>query len=257
LENHLLEVKGVDILYGDVQAVWDLSIHVDEETIVALVGANGAGKTTLLKTISGITRAKRGEILFSGESLAKLRPQEVVNRGISHVPEGRRLFSKLTILENLRLGAYPPRARPLFAKSLERTYGLFPVLKERKNQMAGSLSGGEQQMLAIARALMAHPDLLMLDEPSLGLSPIFVRTMFELIGTLNHQKMTILLVEQNIHQALKISHQAYVLKTGKIAMAGRGDELLADPEVQRAYIGTARVNPMRAGATGKRSCSNI
>jgi branched-chain amino acid transport system ATP-binding protein len=237
LENHLLEVKGVDVLYGDVQAVWDLSIHVDEGTIVALLGANGAGKTTLLKTISGIIHAKKGEILFSGKSLAKLKPQEVVDIGISHVPEGRRLFSKLTVLENLKLGAYPPRARSLFTQSLERAYGLFPVLKERNGQTAGSLSGGEQQMLAIARALMAHPDLLMLDEPSLGLSPIFVRTIFELIHTLNNQKVTILLVEQNIHQALKIAHQAYVLKTGKIAMSGRGDELLADPEIQKAYIG--------------------
>jgi branched-chain amino acid transport system ATP-binding protein len=237
LENHLLEVKGLDVLYGDVQAVWDLSIHVDKGAIVALVGANGAGKTTLLKTISGIVHARRGEVFFSGRSLVKLRPQEVVNIGVSHVPEGRRLFSKLTVLENLKLGAYPPRARPLFAQSLERAYGLFPVLKERKGQTAGSLSGGEQQMLAIARALMAQPDLLMLDEPSLGLSPILVRTMFELICTLNNQKVTILLVEQNIHQALKIAHQAYVLKTGKIAMTGRGDELLSNPEVRKAYIG--------------------
>jgi branched-chain amino acid transport system ATP-binding protein len=237
LENHLLEVKGVDVLYGDVQAVWDLSIQVDEGAIVALVGANGAGKTTLLKTISGILRAKRGEVLFSGKSLMKLRPQEVVDIGISHVPEGRRLFSKLTVFENLRLGAYPPRARLQFDQSLERAYGLFPVLKERKSQSAGSLSGGEQQMLAIGRALMARPHLLMLDEPSLGLSPIFVRTIFELISTLNDQKVTILLVEQNIHQALKIAHQAYVLKTGRIAMSGRGEELLADPEVQKAYIG--------------------
>ena len=234
---HLLEVKEVDVLYGDVQVIWDLSIHVEEGTIVALVGANGAGKTTLLKTISGLMHARRGEILFSGKSLGKLKPQEVVDLGISHVPEGRRLFSSLTILENLKLGAYPPRARPLFAESLERAFSLFPVLKDRQGQKAGSLSGGEQQMLAIARALMAGPHLLMLDEPSLGLSPIFVKTIFELIHTLNKQKVTILLVEQNIHQALKIAHQAYVLKTGKIAMSGRGDELLADPEVQKAYIG--------------------
>lgn len=237
MENHLLEVKGVDVFYGDVQAVWDLSIYVDEGIIVALVGANGAGKTTLLKTISGIVRAKRGEILFSGRSLTKLRPQEVVDVGISHVPEGRRLFSTLTVLENLKLGAYPSRTRPLFAQSLERAYGLFPVLKERKGQRAGSLSGGEQQMLAIARALMANPNLLMLDEPSLGLSPLFVRAIFELIHTLNTQRVTILLVEQNIHQALKIAHQAYVLKTGRIAMSGRGDELLSNQEVQKAYIG--------------------
>lgn len=237
MENHLLEVKGIDVLYGDVQAIWDVSIHVEEEKIVALVGANGAGKTTLLKTISGITPAGKGEILFEGNSIAKLKPQEVVDIGISHVPEGRRLFSSLTVLENLKLGAYPPRARPLMANSLERAFSLFPLLKNRKDQKAGSLSGGEQQMLAIGRALMAHPVLLMLDEPSLGLSPIFVRTIFELISTLNAQKITILLVEQNINQALKIAHQAYVLKTGKIAMNGSGDELLADPEVQRAYIG--------------------
>lgn len=234
---HLLEVKGVDVLYGDVQVIWDLSIHVEEGSIVALVGANGAGKTTLLKTISGLMHARRGEILFSGRSLGKLQPQKVVDLGISHVPEGRRLFASLTVLENLKLGAYPPRARPLFAESLERAFSLFPVLKDRQGQKAGSLSGGEQQMLAIARALMAGPHLLMLDEPSLGLSPIFVKTIFELIHALNKQKVTILLVEQNIHQALKIAHQAYVLKTGKIAMSGRGDELLADPEVQKAYIG--------------------
>lgn len=237
MENHLLEVKGVDVLYGDVQAVWEVSIHVDEGTIVALLGANGAGKTTILKTISGIIHAKRGEILYSGKSLARLKAQEVVDIGISHVPEGRRLFSNLTVLENLKLGAYPPRARPLFVESLERAYSLFPVLKARTDQKAGSLSGGEQQMLAIARAIMAHPDLLMLDEPSLGLSPILVRMIFELIYALNKQKVTILLVEQNIHQALKIAHQAYVLKTGKIAMSGSGDELLADAEVQKAYIG--------------------
>jgi branched-chain amino acid transport system ATP-binding protein len=237
LEKHLLEVNGVDVLYGDVQAIWDVSIKVDEGTIVALVGSNGAGKTTLLKTISGIVRASRGEVLFSGRSVSRMKTQEVVDMGISHVPEGRRLFSTLTVFENLKLGAYLPRSRPVFDESLERAYDLFPVLKSRRDQKAGSLSGGEQQMLAIARALMSQPTLLMLDEPSLGLSPIFVRTMFELIQTLNNQKVTILLVEQNIHQALRISNQAYVMKTGKIAMSGRGEDLLADPEVQKAYIG--------------------
>ena len=237
MENRLLEVKGVDVLYGDIQAIWNVSIHVEEGTIVALVGSNGAGKTTLLRTISGIIRASKGEILFSGKPLNKLKAQEVVDMGVSHVPEGRRLFSNLTVLENLRLGGYLPRSRPLFNDSLERAYDLFPVLKNRKDQKAGSLSGGEQQMLAIGRALMAQPNLLMLDEPSLGLSPIFVRTIFELINTLNTQNVTILLVEQNINQALKIAHQAYVLKTGKIAMTGKGEELLADPEVQKAYIG--------------------
>ncbi|MCK4273412.1 MAG: ABC transporter ATP-binding protein, partial [Dehalococcoidales bacterium] len=226
-----------DVFYGDVQALWEVSIQVEEGTIVALVGANGAGKTTLLKTISGINSAARGEILFSGEHLENLKPQNVVDRGIMHVPEGRRLFANLTVLENLRLGAYVPRARPFFAESLERSFTLFPVLQTRKNQKAGSLSGGEQQMLAIARALMGRPKLLMLDEPSLGLSPIFVKTIFELISTLNEQKATILLVEQNINQALKIAHQAYVLKTGKIVMSGAGNELLADEEIRKAYIG--------------------
>ena len=210
---------------------------MDEGTIVALVGANGAGKTTLLKTISGLLHPRTGEIVFADKPLHNLKPQDIVDQGIIHVPEGRRLFSDLTILENLKLGAYTPAARPFFLESLERVYDLFPVLKERKDQKAGTLSGGEQQMLAIGRAVMARPKLIMLDEPSLGLSPIFVRAMFELIATLNNQKVTILLVEQNIHQALKIAHQAFVLKIGKIVMSGRGDELLVDKEIQKAYIG--------------------
>jgi branched-chain amino acid transport system ATP-binding protein len=238
LEKHLLELKGVDVRYGDVQAVWDVSFHVNEGTIVALLGANGAGKTTLLKTISGILRPNQGEILFSGRSVVKLRPQEVVDIGISHVPEGRRLFTRLSVLENLELGAYPRKFRPFFEESLGRAYKLFPILKERSHQKAGLLSGGEQQMLAIARAIMARPALLMLDEPSLGLSPLLVKTMFELIRTLNNQKVTILLVEQNIHQALKIAHDGFVLKTGKVVMSGQGNELLANPEIQKAYMGT-------------------
>jgi len=238
LGKHLLELKGVDVRYGDVQAVWDLSMHVDEGTIVALLGANGAGKTTLLKTISGIIRPNNGEILFSGKSLVKLKPQDVVGIGISHVPEGRRLFTRLSVLENLELGAYPRKVRSSFGESLDRAFKLFPILKERSHQKAGLLSGGEQQMLAIARAIMARPALLMLDEPSLGLSPLFVKAMFELIRTLNDQKVTILLVEQNIHQALKIAHTGFVLKTGKIVMSGRGNELLTNPEIQKAYMGT-------------------
>ena len=233
----MLEIQGLDVFYGDVQAVWDVSLHVDEGSIVALVGANGAGKSTLLKTISGITPAERGAILFSGKSLTNLPPQDIVDMGISHVPEGRRLFSNLTVLENLKLGAYTPRARRVIAESLARAFDLFTVLRDRRNQKAGSLSGGEQQMLAIARAMMSRPRILMLDEPSLGLSPTLVRTMFELIMNLNRQKVTILLVEQNIHQALKIADQAYVLKNGKITMTGGGEELLSSPEVQKAYIG--------------------
>jgi len=237
LANQLLEVKGLDVFYGDAQALWDVSIHVEEEAIVALVGANGAGKTTLLKTISGLILPRRGEILLSGESLTDLSPQEIVDRGIIHVPEGRRLFSDLTVLENLKLGAYVPRARPFFAESLERVFSLFPLLKNRKDQKAGSLSGGEQQMLAIGRAMMAQPKLLMLDEPSLGLGPFLVKAIFEFIRALNEQGVTILLVEQNVNQALKIAQQAYVLKTGKVVMSGRGDELLANEEVRKAYIG--------------------
>jgi branched-chain amino acid transport system ATP-binding protein len=237
LENHLLEVKEVDVYYGDVQALWSVSIRVSPETIVALVGANGAGKTTLLKTISGIIHPSKGEILFSGKPLAKLRPEKVVGLGISHVPEGRRLFSDLTVLENLELGAFVRRARPFFQESLGRVLKLFPVLEARTRQIAGSLSGGEQQMLAIARGLMTQPSILMLDEPSLGLSPLIVRTMFELIQTLKDQKITILLVEQNIYQALRISDYAFVLKTGKVTLQGRGNELLGNSEVQKAYMG--------------------
>jgi len=237
LENNALVVKGVDVLYGDVQALWDVSLEVKQGTIVSLVGANGAGKSTLLKTISGINRAAKGEILFSGKSVTHLKPQEVVDIGISHVPEGRRLFASLTVLENLKLGAYPPRARAVFGESLTKAFDLFPVLKSRQNQKAGSLSGGEQQMLAIGRAMMSQPTILMLDEPSLGLSPILVKTMFDLVASLNKHGVTMLLVEQNVRQALKIANHAYVLKNGRIVMNGGGEELLADPEVQKAYIG--------------------
>jgi len=237
LENSALVVKGVDVLYGDVQALWDVSLEVKEGTIVSLVGANGAGKSTLLKTISGLNRARKGDILFSGKSVSHLKPQEVVDIGISHVPEGRRLFANLTVLENLKLGAYPPRARAVFGESLTKAFDLFPVLKSRQNQKAGSLSGGEQQMLAIGRAMMSLPTILMLDEPSLGLSPILVKTMFDLVASLNKQGVTMLLVEQNVRQALKIANRAYVLKNGRIVMSGGGEELLADPEVQKAYIG--------------------
>jgi len=237
LANPLLEVKKLDVWYGDFQVLREVSLQVEEGNIVALVGANGAGKTTLLKTISGLLQPRKGEIFFAGKPLHNIKTQDIVDRGIVHVPEGRRLFADLTVLENLRLGAYTPAARPFFAESLERVDNLFPVLKERKDQKAGTLSGGEQQMLAIGRAVMARPKLIMLDEPSLGLSPILVKTVFELINTLNEQKLTILLIEQNINQTLKIAHQGYVLKIGKIVMSGRGDELLADEEIRKAYIG--------------------
>ncbi len=238
MENHLLEIREVDVHYGDVQALWNISIGVAPETIVALVGANGAGKTTLLKSVSGMLHPTRGEILFAGKPLGRTRPEKVVDLGIAHVPEGRRLFADLTVLENLELGAFAKRARPLFRESLKRVLTLFPLLEARTGQIAGSLSGGEQQMLAIARGLMTHPSILMLDEPSLGLSPLVVRTIFELIQTLRRQRVTVLLVEQNIYQALRISDYAFVLKTGKVTLRGKGNELLANPEFKKAYMGT-------------------
>jgi len=237
LANQLLEVKGLDVYYGDIHVLWDVSLQVEEGAIVALIGANGAGKTTLLKTISGLLKPRKGEILLSGEPLSNFKSQQIVDKGVTHVPEGRRLFASLTVMENLKLGAYLPRMRPLFPESLERVFSLFPVLKGRKDQKAGTLSGGEQQMLAIGRALMARPKLIMLDEPSLGLSPILVKTIFGLISTLNEQKTTILLVEQNVNQALKIAHQAYVLKNGRIVMCGKGCDLLENEEICKAYIG--------------------
>jgi branched-chain amino acid transport system ATP-binding protein len=238
LENRLLEIKDLAVAYGEAQALWGVSAHVEKGSVVSFVGANGAGKSTLLRTIAGMNRPHRGGVFLEGRKLSGMRPEDVVNSGISLVPEGRRLFSRLTVTENLELGAYVSRARPSSTESLERVYGLFPILKARGRQIAGSLSGGEQQMLAIARSMMSNPSILMLDEPSLGLSPIVVKLMFELIGTLNRTGMTILLVEQNIYQALKISHRAYVMKTGRIAMEGSGEELLANPDVQNAYLGT-------------------
>jgi branched-chain amino acid transport system ATP-binding protein len=238
LENHLLEIRDLAVAYGGVQALWGVSAHVEKGSIVSLVGANGAGKTTLLKTIAGLNRPQKGGVFFEGRMLSGMRPEAVVNEGISLVPEGRRLFARLSVQENLELGAYVSRARPTYKESLERAYTLFPILKTRRSQVAGSLSGGEQQMLAIARSMMSNPSILMLDEPSLGLSPLVVKVMFELIENLNRTGMTILLVEQNIYQALKISQHAYVMKTGQIALEGSGEQLLADPDVQNAYLGS-------------------
>ncbi|WP_409934559.1 ABC transporter ATP-binding protein [Mesorhizobium amorphae] len=237
MANRLLEVTDLEVAYGDVRALWGVSIHVDAGSVVAIVGANGAGKTTLLKAISGLVPAKRGEIKLSGTSLLGRLPEDIARLGIAHVPEGRGLFRQMTVLENLELGAFQPKARVNMKRALEKAYDLFPRLKERTGQKAGSLSGGEQQMLAIARATMSEPSLLILDEPSIGLSPLVVQQMFQLIEALHKQGVTILLVEQNIHQALKIADYAFVLKTGELAMQGTGAELIADPEVQKAYMG--------------------
>ena len=237
MAKHLLEVKGIDAFYGDAQAIWDLSFHVEEGTIVALVGANCAGKSTVLNAISGLVCPKNGDIQFLGESLVKVRPEDVVNMGISHVPEGRRLFSRLTVLENLELGAFPQKAREYLNESLDRVFALFPILKKRIRQRAGSLSGGEQQMLAIARAIMARPKLLMLDEPSIGLAPLMVKLMFEITQVLRGEGMTILLVEQNVYQSLEIADHVYVLKSGKLELSGKGNDLLKNTDFQQAYLG--------------------
>jgi branched-chain amino acid transport system ATP-binding protein len=237
LANPLLEVKELSVSYGDVRALWDVSLTVEEGTIVALVGINGAGKSTLLKTISGLLHPRHGEILFEGEDFLHLSTKDRVDKGVVQVPEGRRLFQNLTIRENLRLGAYLPKARANFTESLERVFDLFPVLKERQNGKAGLLSGGEQQMLAIGRAVMAQPRLVMIDEASLGLSPILTRKIFELIVALHQQGTTVLLVEQNIHMALKICDKAYVMKTGNILLSGTGEQLLANEDVRKAYLG--------------------
>jgi branched-chain amino acid transport system ATP-binding protein len=237
LANPLLEIRDLGVAYGDVRALWAVSLQVEAGTVVAIVGANGAGKSTLLRAISGIVRPSGGEILFSGVPLVGRGPDVVARMGIAHVPEGRGLFRQMTVRENLELGAFQRQARRHMKDSLDNAYSLFPRLKERVNQKAGSLSGGEQQMLAIARATMSSPSLLMLDEPSLGLSPLVVQSMFELIGTLHRAGVTILLVEQNIHQALKIADYAVVLNTGSVVMQGTGATLLADPEIQKAYMG--------------------
>ncbi len=237
MANRLLNVKNVDIFYGDAQAVWDVSFRADRQKITALIGANGAGKSTLLNAISSVIQPKRGEINFNGQPLMSLKPEEVVALGVSHVPEGRRLFSRLTVSENLELGAYPSNARPFLKESLERALNLFPALKDRVNQAAGTLSGGEQQMLAIARALMARPTLLMLDEPSLGLAPMIVRHLFEIIQVLNGDGVTILLVEQNVHQTLEIADYVYILKTGVLKTEGRSESLLNDADFQQAFLG--------------------
>ncbi len=237
MESPLLEIKDLVVSYGSIRALWGVSVSVQKGSIVSLVGANGAGKSTLLKTVAGMNRPREGSIFFSGKPLIGLKAEEVVNTGISLVPEGRRLFTQLTVKENLELGAYIPRARRFMQESLESAYDLFPVLKKRSRQVAASLSGGEQQMLAIARSMMSRPSILMLDEPSLGLGPLVVKTMFELIEDLNKKGVSILLVEQNVYQALRVSHYAYVMKTGAIALEGPAESLLDKPEVQSAYLG--------------------
>lgn len=237
MEKQLLRVDHVDVRYGDAQAVWDVSFHVDQGAIVSLIGANGAGKSTLLNAISCFNRPCRGTIYFDGHAISGHSPEEVVHIGISHVPEGRRLFTRLTVHENLELGAFQPTARKKLNLSMEYVFTLFPKLRDRLRQMAGTLSGGEQQMLAIARALMSRPKLLMLDEPSLGLAPLVVETMFDIIQKLNREGVTILLVEQNVYQTLQICDYAYVLQSGQIKLEGSGANLLNNSDFQNTYLG--------------------
>lgn len=233
----MLEVDGIDVYYGNVQALWNVSIKVDEGEIVTMVGANGAGKTTTLKTISGLLHPASGSIKFLGEEINKLKPNRIVERGIAHIPEGRRLFPFLTVQENLKLGAFTKKAREKARDSFKWIYELFPILKEREKQLAGTLSGGERQMLAVGRGLMSRPKLLMLDEPSLGLAPILVQKTFEAVRELNEQGVTILLVEQNIHHALEIADTAYLLETGRVSLKGTGKTLLQHDYVKKAYLG--------------------
>jgi branched-chain amino acid transport system ATP-binding protein len=233
----MLEVSGIDVFYGRVQALRSVSISVDAGEIVALIGSNGAGKTTTLRTISGLMHPVTGKISFDGRDLTRTKAHEIVRYGICQSPEGRRLFPRMIVLDNLLMGTYARRDLSGVQRDLARVYELFPRLKERTNQLAGTLSGGEQQMLAIGRALMAHPKVLMLDEPSLGLAPILVETIFRVLTDINAQGTPILLVEQNASKALEVAHRAYVLETGSIVKTGTGKELLSSPDVQRAYLG--------------------
>ena len=233
----MLEVSGIDVAYGDVRVLHGMSVAVQEGEIVALLGANAAGKTTTINTISGLMRPTRGTVTFRGERIDHLPPDKIVARGLVQVPEGRRLFPYMTVLENLELGAYSRDARQQRGKTLEMVFGLLPLLRDRQIQLAGSLSGGEQQMLAIGRGLMAMPRLLMLDEPSVGLAPLMVKQILETVKDVNAHGTTVLLVEQNVQHSLRLAHRGYVLENGKIVLEGKGADLLANPHLKKAYLG--------------------
>ena len=233
----MLEVQGIDAGYKDLQALWDVSLRVGEGELVALVGPNGAGKTTTLKVISGLIKPTAGSVLLDGRSLAKEPPHKIEDSGISQVLEGGRVFTGLTVLENLELGSFVAKARKVKDENLERVFGLFPRLKERQTQRAGTLSGGERQMLAIGRALMSAPRLLMLDEPSFGLAPILVEQLFDMITEINRLGVTILLVEQNVRAALELTQRAYVIENGRVVGEGSGDSLLSYESIRAAYLG--------------------
>lgn len=233
----MLEVKGIDVYYGAIHALKGLSLEVEEGSIVTLIGANGAGKTTTLKSISGLLRPRNGTIMFKGRDISKVPPEKIVGLGISQVPEGRRVFATMTVLENLEMGAYLRKDKKGIESDLENVFTRFPRLKERRKQTAGTLSGGEQQMLAIGRALMARPELMLMDEPSMGLAPLLVKEIFEIIKDINARGTTILLVEQNANMALSIANRAYVIETGEIVLEGTAEQLINSEEVKKAYLG--------------------
>lgn len=233
----MLEIKDLQVYYGMIQAIKGVSFEVNEGEVIALIGANGAGKTTILHTVTGLLSPKAGSICFEGKDITKVPAHKIVSMGMAHVPEGRRVFSGLTVLQNLKLGAYTRKDKEEIEQTLRTVYDHFPRLEERQNQMAGTLSGGEQQMLAMGRALMSHPKILLMDEPSMGLSPIFVNEIFDIIEQVSKSGTTVLLVEQNAKKALSIADRAYVLETGKIVLDGKAQDLLNDDSIKKAYLG--------------------
>ncbi len=233
----MLEIKDVEVFYGMIQAIKGVSFQVNEGEVIALIGANGAGKTTILHSITGLIAPKKGQIFFEGQDITATPAHKIVSMGMAHVPEGRRVFAQLTVLENLKMGAFTRKDKEEVEESLIRVYKRFPRLEERKNQMAGTLSGGEQQMLAMGRALMSRPRIILMDEPSMGLSPIFVNEIFDIIREVSEGGTTVLLVEQNAKKALSIADRAYVLETGRIVLDGKAQELLNDDSVKKAYLG--------------------
>lgn len=233
----LLEIKDIQVYYGVIQALKGISFEVNQGEVVALIGANGAGKTTTLHTITGLLRAKSGHIVFNGTDISKVPAHKIVSMGMAHVPEGRRVFANMTVLQNLKMGAFTRSDKDGIEETIQKVYQHFPRLEERKNQPAGTLSGGEQQMLAMGRALMSKPSIILMDEPSMGLSPIFVNEIFDIIKEVSEEGTTVLLVEQNAKKALSIADRAYVLETGKVTLEGSADALLHDESVQKAYLG--------------------
>lgn len=233
----MLKVNNIDMSYGDLQVLWNVSFEVKEGEIIVLVGANGAGKSSILKTISGLQQVSNGTIIFNGENISNVNPSEVIKHGVVHVPEGRKLFNEMTVEENLIMGALYGEAKEKRYETIKECYSLFPRLDERKKQLAGTLSGGEQQMVAVARGLMSKPKILMLDEPSLGLAPVLVQDIFNIIKSINKQGITVLLVEQNVQSTLTFCDRAYVLENGKVVLEGTGQELLNNEHVKTAFLG--------------------